>query len=223
MAVVLQVGSRSRKQMSLRLRSTTEDQRLLLDAARGLLIDQGPQSLTVAAICTRAGVSRPRFYAAFAGREDLTVALFDDLGAEIGSALLAAYGMEKEWVDSVRAALRELLTLFDESPQMARFLIVSSLAGGALMLAHRASAAQTLVAALELGSPLVDPVLARPSFGAEALVGTVAAVLHARLLEEPVPPLQGLCGSLMGMIVLSRRGTIDARSELCRAETEPHS
>ena len=209
--------------MSLRLRSTTDDQRLLLDTARALLVDQGAQSLTVSAICAGAGVSRPRFHAVFADCEDLTLALFDELGAEIGSVLLAAYGMEKNWVDSVRAALREMLMLFDESPQTARFLIVSSLAGGPRMLAHRASAVQALVAALESGSPLVDPALGQPSFGPEALVGTVAAVLHARLLEEPAPPLGELCGPLMGMIVLSRMDTIDARSELCRSETESHS
>jgi AcrR family transcriptional regulator len=184
----------------------------LLRVARALLADRDGAPLTVAEVCAAAGISRRAFYLVFREPEELMLALFDQMTAEIGLAMADAYRAEDEWTDSVRGALWQLLELFDEQPASARFLIVSSLAGDARMLARRAAAMKTIIDALEMDGLGAD---------AGAVVGTVASVLHARLLEEPVPPLRELCSSLMGVIVLTRFGATAAQAELLRSPSDP--
>jgi AcrR family transcriptional regulator len=186
----------------------------LLRAARALLADRDGAPLTVAEVCAVAGISRRAFYLVFREPEELMLALFDQMTAEIGLAMADAYRAEDEWTDSVRGALWKLLELFDEQPASARFLIVSSLAGDARMLARRAASMKTIIDALEVDGLGAD---------AGAVVGTVASVLHARLLEEPVPPLRELCSSLMGVILLTRFGATAAQTELLRSLPEPRS
>jgi AcrR family transcriptional regulator len=185
-------------------------------AAQQLLGGAPAESLSIAAICAAAGVSRSTFYAAFADRNELLLTVFDDVTARAGRAMAAARQDESSWLDGVRAALLELLGLFDEAPGLARFLIAGSLGGDDMLLARRTTALSVLADALEQGSPsAVSEALPAP-FGGEALVGAVVAVLHSRLLEEPVPALRPLCGSLMSVIVLCYFGVEVARAELTR-------
>jgi AcrR family transcriptional regulator len=215
MPVVLEPGSRSQK-MSRPLWSTTDDRRLLLGAARALLVEGGMWPVTAARVCAWAGLSLQRFRVAFPGDEEMALALFDQLSAELAAEAAEAYGIRGTWIDRVRAGLERVLVLLDERPAVARFLVVSSLEGEAPMLCHRAAAIQALVVALEAGSPPIDTHHSQPPVAAEAVVGTIAAVLHARLREEPVPALRDLCGPLMGVIALSRLGIEDALAELNR-------
>lgn len=190
----------------------------VLAAARMLLRDDPRAELRLATICARAGVSRRTFYEGFDDRAELALALFDDLVAQI-CATLAAVRLEhsSSWLDGVRAAMSTLLDLFDASPGVARFLIVGSLAGDDALLEHRARALAALADELERGAPSPAAGSTIAPFGAEALIGAVVAILHARLLEDPVPALGPLLGSLMSVIALPYLGVETSRAELERA------
>lgn len=56
----------------------------LVDAARALLEENGPEALTMGAVAERAGVSRRSVYLHFATRADLLVALFDHVSEAEG-------------------------------------------------------------------------------------------------------------------------------------------
>lgn len=184
--------------------------------AQQLLCDAPAEALSIGAICGRAGISRSTFYAAFADRSELLLTVFDDVTERAGRAMAAARDAESSWLDGVRAALIELLGLFDEAPGLARFVVAASLAGDEALLAHRATVLSVLARALEQGSPAAATEGLPAPFGGEALVGAAVAILHSRLLEEPVPALRPLCGSLMSVIVLSYLGVEAARAELAR-------
>jgi AcrR family transcriptional regulator/DNA-binding MarR family transcriptional regulator len=184
--------------------------------AQQLLCDAPAEALSIGAICAAGGVSRSTFYAAFSDRNELFLAVFDDATARAGRAMAAAREAEPSWIDGVRAALLELLALFDEAPGLAGFLVAGSLAGDDMLLAHRTTALSVLARALEQGSPSTAMEALPAPFDGEALVGAIVAVLHSRLLEEPVPPLRPLCGSLMSVIVLCYFGVEVARAELAR-------
>jgi AcrR family transcriptional regulator/DNA-binding MarR family transcriptional regulator len=175
-----------------------------------------PETLNVASVCAAAGVSRSTFYAAFADCDELSLAVFDDIVRRAGEAMDAARAAQASWLDGVRSALIELLDLFDDDPGLARFVVAGSLAGDGELLAHRAHSLSLLVDALDSGSPPAATEPLPAPFGGEAVVGAVASILHSRLLEEPVPPLRPLCGSLMSVIVLSYLGAEAARAELER-------
>jgi hypothetical protein len=148
------------------------------------------------------------------------LAVFDEAIAQACSAMTGAYRAADCWVDAIRGALAELLAFLDQRPLLARFLIVDSLAGDAAMRLRRHEMLTELARALEADRP-PQPAGSLPApFGGEAVVGAVASILHARLLEEPTPSLLSLHGPLMSMIVLPYLDVEAARRELSRPEPE---
>ncbi len=154
---------------------------------------------------------------AIGDRGEPMLALFDELTSQVGGAMTHAYRAQERWVDGVRAALLELLAFMDANPVLARFLFVGSRVGSVEMLARRGRALDVLVRALEADRPSATLVAAPAPFGAEAVVGAVASVLHARIAQRSEAPLGELCGPLMGVIVMPYLGTDAAREELLRA------
>jgi AcrR family transcriptional regulator len=189
----------------------------ILAAARMLLREDPHADLRLAAICARARVSRRTVCESFDGRAALVLALFDDLVARVGATMADARRRRaSSWLDGVRAALDALLDLLDASPGVARFLIVDSLAGDDVLLERRGCALATVASELDSGAPSPPAGSTPAPFGAEALVGAVVSILHARLLEDPVPALWPLRGSMMSVIVLPYLGVEASRRELER-------
>jgi len=193
------------------------ERRLVLGGER-LLRSRRAAELDVGLLCGATGVSPAAFRGVFADRGELLARVFDRVSACACRRMLAAYGAQGCWVDSVRAALCELLSFVDAEPGLARFLIVDSLTGDAAMLARRADVLARLACALESGSPSVsDPGGCAPaSFGAAAVVGAAASLLAGRLVQEPARPVRELGCSLMGMLVLPYLGVGGTRQELLR-------
>jgi AcrR family transcriptional regulator len=186
----------------------------ILSAAKQSLREHPAEKLTIARVRAAAGLSRAKLSDSFADRDQLLVATFDDVARGIGTAMERTRGSESSWVDGVRAGLTELLRLLDEDPGLAQFLIAGSLAGNTGLLMRRARAISLLARALEEDAPPLSGETLPAPFGGEAVVGAVVSILHARLLEEPTPPLAPLRGSLMSVIVLPYLGVAAARKEL---------
>jgi AcrR family transcriptional regulator len=195
----------------------------ILAAAERLLNERGSAHLGVADVRVGAGISASEFAASFAGRRELLLALFDRVAALVGRKMERAYRSQPAWVDAVRAALCELLAFLESHIEVARFLIVDSLQGDAAMLARRELAVGAVSRVIEADHP--DAAASAPPFGAEALVEAAAAVLHGRLLEDPVPSLRELVGPLMGVLVMPYLDASAARDELSspRPSTGPPS
>jgi AcrR family transcriptional regulator len=189
----------------------------MLAAAERLVGTDGGDRLTVTALTAEAHVSRTTFYATFADREDCLLAMFDDVTDRLGAAMLAAYTSEREWLDGVRASLRVLLASLDRQPEVARFLIVGGVSGDSALVVRRRRVLADLARSLESGSPPAPSQGITGPFGSHALVNGAASIVHARLLEEPVPALLDLAGSLMAVLVLPFVGEGVARRELARA------
>jgi AcrR family transcriptional regulator len=188
----------------------------MLAAAERLVGAHGGDHLTVTALTAEAHVSRTTFYATFADREDCLLALFDDVADRLGAAMFAAYTAERQWLDGVRASLRVLLASLDSQPEIARFLIVGGVSGDSALVVRRRRVLAELARSLESGSPAADPQGAAGPFGSQALVNGAASIVHSRLLEDPVPALLDLAGSLMAVLVLPFVGEGVARRELAR-------
>ncbi|HEX5851522.1 MAG TPA: hypothetical protein VFY36_00365 [Solirubrobacteraceae bacterium] len=150
-------------------------------------------------------------------RDELLLALCEELTSQVGNAMRISYRAEGAWVDGVRAALYELLAFLDASPTLARLLIVGSGAVNTGVLAQRGRVLDMLACALEADSPSAAIGSLPAPFGADAVVAAVASVLHARLADESAPLLRELRGPLMAVIVLSYLGADAARDELLRS------
>lgn len=188
----------------------------LLRVARELLVTQGAGAVTLERIGALAGLPAPPVQAIFVTREECLAALHDTASSELARAMQRAYTREQRWQEGVRAALHELLTMMEAEPNIGRFLVVDALRGGPELFAQRSRRISELAAAFDEHRPCPSPELLPAPFGAEAVIGTVVAVLHGRLLEEQRPPLVEHLGPLMGMLIAPYLGVMAACEELVR-------
>jgi AcrR family transcriptional regulator len=192
----------------------------IVAAAIEVVAEAGYARLTVAEIITRAKISRRTFYEIFADREQCFLAAFDAALARVAKPVLVAYAERRAWRERIDAALIAALATFDTQPALARLLVVDALAAGPLALERRAAVIDTLVRAVAEGRRARARGRDPGPLAAEAVIGAVLGVLHARLLDERRrQPLLTLAGPLMSTIVLPYLGGAAAARELERPPT----
>jgi AcrR family transcriptional regulator len=188
--------------------------RRLLSALSEVLADEGLEGASAGRVCARAGMSRRTFYELFADREGCLLAALEDAIERVGACVMPAFVGGGSWRERVRGALVALLEAFERQPALARLCMVEAPKGGvAVVECHRRSVG-LLVAAVDEGRrELGDGVEPLP-LCAEATVGGVLAVVHARLVQREPGALVELVGPLMSMIVHPYLGVAAARAEL---------
>ncbi|UFS95568.1 TetR/AcrR family transcriptional regulator [Nocardia huaxiensis] len=100
----------------------------LLDAALEILGTQGIDKLTVAALCTGAGLNERYYYENFDSRDAVLSALFDTLGEELAAALISAvHTAPTDPRAKAHAAITAGIDVLTADPRKARVaLLVSS-------------------------------------------------------------------------------------------------
>ncbi len=165
----------------------------------------------------RSGVSSATFHEAFPDRESCLLATFD-LGVERARRrMLAAYDLERRWLDAVRAGVAALLRFLEEEPALGRVVVVYSLNAGEPVLRRRVQVMAALAAIVDRGR--LEGSARRqqpPAVIADGVVGAVLAIIQNRLLAEESGDVVELFGSLVSIIVLPYLGAGAARRELTR-------
>lgn len=149
----------------------TQRQRLV-SAMIDLCARVGYQSVSIAEVSSRAGVSSATFYEQFDGKEDCLLAAFHASRARAFHQMQLR-GDSESWLDGARDALEGLFGGLQADPAAGRLLFVESLAGGERMREEREQALAEQERRVEdfLGS--------RPA-GAETLDIPVVALEGAR-------------------------------------------
>jgi AcrR family transcriptional regulator len=179
--------------------------------------DAGDAVVSVADVIARSGVSSAAFYEAFPDREACLLATFD-LGVQRASdRMLAAYDVERRWLDAIKAALAAGLRFLDEDPALGGVLIVHSISSGEQVMRRRVGVLDALAQVVDRGR-LQGPAGRRPPppIIAEGVVGAVLAIIQNRLLADGEGQVIDLFGSLVSVIVLPYLGAGIARRELTR-------
>ena len=212
--------------------------RRLLLALVEVLAEHGLENASIGRICKRAGVSRRTFYELFDDRDECLLAAFDAGVERLAQPVIVAYEAEGDtqrehgvqrshgsqrsrgWGERIRAALTVLLEELDAEPELARLCVVETLKAGAAVLERRAAVVAALVAAVEQGRREARRGGEPPPLAGQGVVGGALSVIHTRLMQTPSggssPPLSGLSGELMAMIVHPYLGAAAARRELER-------
>ncbi len=193
----------------------------LLAAAERIVSEQGASALSIESVCALSGVSRAGFRRSFTGRADMLLALHDELAARVSASMGRAYLAQGSWLQGVRAAIADLLVTLERNVPLARFMLLDCAIDESPLPARRAQMLDDFAAALERDRPALEAGSSDPPFGARALIGAVASILHARLMEDPVPALSDLAGGLTAMIVLPYLGADAARAEIARTGSAP--
>jgi AcrR family transcriptional regulator len=193
----------------------------------------GAAGLSVADVVGGAGISRRTFYELFASCEDCLLAALDQAIGLASERARAAYDPSAPWRTRTRTALAALLRFLDEQPEVARVLIVESLAAGPRAFELRARALAPALVAIDEGRQAARKGAEPPPLTAEGIVGGVLAVLHRRILEDGPrnkrsssseasgPRVSPLLNELMGMVVLPYLGAAAARTEVEQPLPEP--
>ena len=101
----------------------------LIEAIVELAGEHGYQSLSIAQISARAGVSSATFYEQFEDREDCLLAAYRALTERTLQRMQTSL-QENEWASAVRPAFTELLRSVQADPDAGRVMFVEALAGG---------------------------------------------------------------------------------------------
>jgi AcrR family transcriptional regulator len=183
-------GARLRERVAAAQRERLRHAMLALAGERGL------HGCTIAALTTRAGVSRGAFYQLY---DDLPACFLDTLAVALDRTIdtvTRAFEREASWPDGVLGALAALLALLDADPPLARICLHEALAGRPDALRLRAQSLATLQPLLDAGRSHTPPDRSPPALTAEATIGAVAAILHTRLTTGEAPPFGVLLGPL---------------------------
>jgi AcrR family transcriptional regulator len=122
--------TRQRRGVAVSRVATRQTQReRLIDAIVSLAGHYGYQSLSIAQISARAGVSSATFYEQFSDREECMLAAYSSL-TEQTLARMASSLREGEWASAARPAFLELLGSITADPDAGRVMFVESLAAG---------------------------------------------------------------------------------------------
>lgn len=107
---------------------------------------QGHARLTVAGLCSRAGLNERYFYESFATADDVLLAVFDEVLAELTEAIVGAVaGAPPDSRAKARAAISAAVKLLTDDSRKSRVVFVEAPAVPALV-ARRADVARTMVA-----------------------------------------------------------------------------
>jgi len=188
--------------------------RRMLSAAVDVVGQVGYSRMTVAQVIGRARVSRKTFYDVFADREDCFLAVFDQALEQGRRRAREAYAGEPGWAEAIRASLGALLAAMDEQPGLTKLCVVEAQGAGPKALERRQEAFAEMALALDRGRDATGARGDPPALTADALVGGVFAVVHARVLNGGESPLIELLSPLMSMIVLPYLGARAAAREL---------
>ena len=162
-----------------------ERRELLLDAAFELLGTEGWAGTTVRAVCQAAELNPRYFYESFEDLDELVVAVYDRLVAELGAEVMAAVSASgSDPRAGARAAMECILRFVDEDRRRARILYVEALGNEALNR-RRIETAHQLVSVVELaGTERYGPLPAGEQIGrvgAAVLVGGAGELVVAWL------------------------------------------
>lgn len=178
--------------------------------------EHGASGLSVAAVVERSGVSRRTFYEVFTDVQDCLLAALEDSLEHARAYVREVYDPDDAWRVGIRTALHALLRFIEDEPARGRMLVVEAPAAGPRALERRARVLEQLTAAVDGGREESERAAAVTPLTAEGLVGSVLAVVHARLAKGGNPALVELTNPLMSMIALPYLGAAAARKELER-------
>jgi AcrR family transcriptional regulator len=168
----------------------------LIDAIVELAGQSGYQTLSIAQISARAGVSSATFYEQFEDREACLLAAYKDL-TERTLARMATSLREGEWASAARPAFTGLLRALTDDPNAGRVMFVEALAGGPRLRSELRSVLDGMEQSAEVlldRAPVEGVTLDIPG---RALIGAVRHVVSRHLRRHSEDQLPGLTEEML--------------------------
>ena len=197
--------------MSGERRQIVEMQRArILEAMTEIVAERGLHGATIAAVAKQARVSRLTFTDAFGSIEQAFVALVEQVTEWPALLIAEAFQEGDTWRASILAGLEALLVFLDSEPALARVCVIDALAGPQPALEHRARLLHPLIILVDSARETLPRSRQPPAITAEAVVVSVAGLLHARMVARQAPPFTKLLGELAEHMIFPFLGAKEA-------------
>jgi AcrR family transcriptional regulator len=181
----------------------------LIEAGLDVLGHEGIAGTTMKAVCARAGLTERYFYENFRDRDELLVAVVDDVAREIDEAMLKTVPLSPpDLLERARAAAGAFVAVLTEDPRKARAFLE---AVGTDALRERQAEGVRKYAAL-----LAGQMRELHGLGAARFKGR----LHVATLVLVGGVAQAVASWLDGTIQLSREELVDEIARLCVAAAD---
>jgi AcrR family transcriptional regulator len=190
----------------------TEHQRgRLLTAIAESLAEYGYDGTTVAAISTRAGVSKSDFYQHFGSKDECFLSAYDEAAESLRTDVVSACANEDNWAAGVCAGLNAVLDGLAAEPGQANLLLVEGLRAGPGVYGRFQGAVESFVPYLRDGAPAGTSAGRPPEAADEAVVGGIASLLGRRVLAGETDRLQRFFPELAEFALTPYLGVAEAR------------
>lgn len=184
----------------------------LLAALTEVVVERGYVNVTIGDITKVAAVSRRAFYQHFQSKEECFLAVFDALVDHLRALVEAAVAAVDDWPHQVVAALRTLLSFFDEESVLAHVFFVDSLTAGPAVSARFQESVRTFVPLLRAGRSERSGAPPLPESTEETIVGALAATISRSVLANADEPLADLLPDFAEFLLLPYLGPLEARA-----------
>ncbi len=183
----------------------------LLAAISGSLDEQGYDRTTVAAISSRAGVSKSDFYRHFANKDECFFAAYDESVEWLRGEVLGACADPSEWAEGICAGLAAALAALASEPARANLLLVEGLRAGPGIYGRFQCAVESFVPYLREGAPAGTSAGRSPEAADEAVIGGIASLLGRRVLAREADRLDRFFPELAEFALTPYLGVAAAR------------
>jgi AcrR family transcriptional regulator len=184
----------------------------LYDALVHTVAEKGYANATVSDICRAAGVTRPAFYALFAGKDDALIATYRHGTDLLFKIMEEAYRGESGWREGARAALRVMLQVLAELPAFATTAVVEIDAAGPQGRTERARMLRRFGRFFAEAPRAAD--LPMPEELVETIVGGIYATVYRYVAAGRVEQLPALLPTLSYFTLVPFVGREEAALEL---------
>jgi AcrR family transcriptional regulator len=183
----------------------------VITATADSLYEQGYDRTTVAAISSRAGISKSDFYTHFASKDECFFAAYDEAAERLRGDVLAACAGRGEWAEGICAGLEAALAAFTAEPAQANLLLVEGLRAGPGVCGRFQVAVESFVPYLRGGAPAGTSAGRPPEAADEAVVGGIASLLGRRVLAGEADRLDRFFPELAEFALTPYLGVAEAR------------
>jgi AcrR family transcriptional regulator len=183
----------------------------LLAAIADSLEESGYDGTTVAAISSRAGVSKSDFYQHFASKDECFLFAYDEAVKRLRADVVEACAGEEEWAAGICAGLGAALGGLAAEPGQANLLLVEGLRAGPGVYGRFQGAVESFVPYLRDGAPAGTSAGRPPAAADEAVVGGIASLLGRRVLAGETSRLHRFFPELAEFALTPYLGIAEAR------------